>query len=98
MSRKKKKLDIDWRSIINGLPGPFPEVGDDPPDMEMIPEEEPPNKFNLKMDTVGEYSKLIVEIHFFNVPETGKKYTMQNHLMEDYGELTLKEVLQSIKK
>jgi hypothetical protein len=84
-------MSIDWENIINGLTGPFPEVGSNPPDIEMFKK-----KFNP--DDLGQFSKLTTEIYFFVDKDTKKTYTKEKHWIVEYGEVSLKDAQEAIKK
>jgi len=85
-------MEIDWRNVINGMVGPFPEGGEEMPELEII------KKNKVGLEDKGEFSKLSMVIWFFTDSETGKTYTMQKHWLIDHGEVSLREALLAIKK
>lgn len=84
--------DMDWRKVINDLNGPFPEVGSDIPELEVI------RKSKVGPDDPGDFSKLSMVVYFFVDKETGKTYSTQKHWLVEYGEVPLREAIQVIKK
>jgi len=84
--------DIDWRQIVNGLTGPFPEVGSGPSEIESQ------DRQRLELDDMGEFHKLSMVIYFFTDNETGKTFTTQRHWLTEFGEVSLREALSAIKR
>ena len=84
--------EIDWRTVINGLTGPFPEVGADPSPTESQ------DRQKLELDDMGEFSRLSMVIYFFTDNETGKTFTTQRHWLTEYGDVSLRDALSEIKK
>lgn len=81
--------NIDWEQIVNGLAGPFPEVGLAPPQIETEDTDVP----------TGEFYKLSMIVYFFTDDKTGKTYTTQKHWLTEYpGSVNLDQVKEVIKK
>lgn len=97
MPNKRKDI-VNWEKEIEGLTGPFPEVGSDPPAMESITVEQPKKKNLPDLDDIGEFTKIITEVFIFEDFDNGKRYSMQRHEVEDYGEMTMRDALISIRK
>lgn len=85
--------ELDWAKLVNDLDEePLSEKGLNPPDLEVI------RKKKLGLEDAGDFSKLSMVVYFFVDKETGKTYTMQKHWIVEYGEVTLRDALLTIKK
>jgi len=88
-----------WRNAINGLRGPLPEVGADPPTIEEVTEEEDKELIGgYDPDSLGNFSKITVDIFFFMNPMEHKYYMMQAQNMTDYGEIKLSKAAEIAKR
>lgn len=85
-------MDIDWRKVVNTLPGPFPEVGLDAPDEEMIKEKT--NNSNVK----GTLTKITLDIYLFDSPDLDNAYMMQNEKMTLFEDILLKDAIELYNK
>jgi len=92
MAAKKDPEDF-WRKAINSLTGPFPEVGLGPPVDEVVSD-----KPQVDPNLSGNLSRITMDIYFFLNPETNKYFTMQNQTMTDFGEVTLAEAAEMVRK
>lgn len=84
--------DIDWRKVVNNINGPFPEIGSDIPELEII------RKDKIGLQDKGEFSKLSMVVYFFSDKETGKTYSTQRHWLVEFGEVPLKQAIEAIKR
>lgn len=93
-----------WAKIINGMTGPFPEVGADPPILESTTIEatevtkEVKTSSEINPEAVGNLSRVTMDLYFFMDSETSKYFLMQNQIMRDLGEMTLEEAAEIVKK
>lgn len=82
-----------WKQIINSLTGPFPEVGQEAPETELIKDSD-----GINIDVKGNFFRVSMDIYFFLDLESGKYYTMQNQTMHDFGEMDLGAAIELAKK
>lgn len=98
MSDMSQEQESFWRKTLEGLRGPFPEIGDDPPAIELEEEEEKPTIGGIDPDALGNFSRLTMDVWFFMNTETNKYYMMQSQGMTDYGEKVLREAVEMVKR
>jgi hypothetical protein len=85
-----------WKDAINKLTGPFPEAGTEPPDYEFIKEVKTYD--GMDPSSVGNFSRISLDIYFFFDQVNHKYFMMQNQKMFDLGEMTLEEAAEIVKK
>lgn len=79
-----------WRQAINSLSGPFPEVGNTPPEMEVETETK---------DRQGRFLKMSFDVFLFTDDKDNKCYMIYNQQrMWDYGQMALSEALLKAKR
>src|SRR5258706_8211482 len=99
MEELSKEQELFWRKELNALRGPFPEVGLEPPKEETtIEEPEKESIGGIDPDTTGNFSKITMDIYFFMDHETHKYFMMQGQSLTDFGEKTLREAVEIVKK
>lgn len=85
-----KPLKINWSKVINNLDVTFPEVGLAAPESEDISGE-------LKPDTVGNVTRITMDIFVFDSDDLEQAYMFENNDMKIYQDITLEQTLQLIK-
>ena len=99
MAAKKQNPEDYWRKVVNSLRGPFPEVGAGPPVDEVVSVHEVVSeKPQVDPALTGNLSRITMDIYFFLDPKTNKYFTMQNQTMVDFGEVTLGEAAEMVRK
>lgn len=83
---------VNWSKVINEMTGPFPEVGDEAPDLEKLPQEA-----NAK-DMIGNLTRLTLDIFIFDNDEIEQAYMMQNESMRIYEDISLKDSMELVKR
>jgi hypothetical protein len=95
-----KEQELFWRKTLDTLrAGPLPEVGLEPSQEETkaeIPKKELIGGFDP--DSIGNFSKITMDVYFFMDQETHKYFMMQGQFMNDYGEMSLKKAMEMVKR
>lgn len=90
-ARRKKSGEEYWREQINGLSGPFPEVGRLPPELEVIPQD-----IRIRR---GKFTKMSFDVYLFTDIEDNRSFMISNNQkMWDFGEMTLPEAIVKAKR
>lgn len=89
-----------WRAAINKLRGPLPEVGKEPPAIEKVEEAVVQKDLinGLDPETLGNFSKITMDVYFFMDQGTHKYFMMQAQTMTDYGEIELRKAVDMVKR
>lgn len=85
----KKPVNVNWKKVINNLETEFPEVGLDAPDVEMIMNE-------LDDDTVGNLTRITMDIFVFDNDDLEKAYMFQNDDIKVYQGISFEQSKQLI--
>lgn len=92
MVTRKKNPEDYWKNTINSMIGPFPEMGIEPPDLESI------NDGRAHLETLGNFSKVTLDVYFFLNSKENKYFTMQTQVMTDFGEISLGKAVEMVRK
>lgn len=92
--------DDFWKDVINGLQIPAPDMStlENPSETIEAVDEESKETAKYDLKSVGQFSRVSMDVYFFTDNETKKFFMMQHQSMEDMGEMTLKKATEIVKR
>lgn len=95
-----KKSEEFWRTQLSALRGPLPEVGTDPPmeEIQVEPEDDFKATNGIDPQSIGNFSKVTMDIYFFMDTESNRYFMMQSQSMTDFGEMSLQKAAEMVKR
>lgn len=78
---------INWPKVVNSLNVAFPEVGDEAPEIEMLPQE------IAASDVIGNLTRITLDIFVFDNEDLESAFMMQNEKMRIYQNISLQDSL-----
>ncbi len=95
-----KSSEQFWRAQLEALRGPIPEIGEEPPADEVVvsKKEDFKDTNGIDPESIGNFSKVTMDVYFFMNTEDNRYFMMQTQSMTDFGEMSLQQAVEAVKK